>query len=79
MVVANKHEWCIGESRNELKGNIRDIDRLYADGDELAHILNNVKGIPYPASDHNHLDDPVTRGYGFTWYGDIARTIILNL
>jgi len=66
---------------SEYRGSIRDRDlqcavdeidnvvSLYADDDELDCILANISGIP----------QPIKQAYSFTWYGDIVRTIILNL
>jgi len=47
---------------------IEDVVRVYASGDELEYITNVLINIPL-----------TVRGNGIIWYGDIARTILLNL
>ncbi|MFA5102989.1 MAG: hypothetical protein WC525_07525 [Candidatus Thermoplasmatota archaeon] len=45
------------------------VQMLYADGDEYQSILRLVDHMPHSTS-----------GVGrFTWYGDLARTILLNI
>ena len=71
--------WHIGQTLPPIK--IDSVVSLQADGDELEHIVDQYQcggqrantatycySIPMP------MDKPVV-----TWYGDIAKTIIVNL
>jgi len=60
--------WTLSEPKSNLLNLVDIVYSLYASGDELIYILNKISGIPEP-----------NESYEFTWYGDIARTIILNI
>ncbi len=63
------HIWNVGQPTDDLIDMIHSIKVIIAYGDELTYILTNISGIP----------QPINKARSFTWYGDIVRTIILNL
>lgn len=63
-------QWHLDSKHVVLKGDVAadDIHHVIADGHELVYIIHNFKNIPNG------------RKIGiFTWYGDIAKTIVANL
>lgn len=59
--------WHVGEKLN-TKHATHEVKEIYADGDELSFILQNVEGIPRAKGQRS-----------MRWYGDHARFIVANL
>ena len=58
--------WYLGDPFPCQEEKLNEIDFIQADGDELALILRSCDGIPK------------TSGVKQTWFGDMARFIIVN-
>jgi hypothetical protein len=57
------------------KSKIEEVISIYADGQELQHICFKFKNIVML----NIYEGKAPAGFGFTWYGDLAKKILANL
>jgi len=74
LAVTNKNRkknaiWYVGQDIGVIENMAADIEFVSAYGNELDYIISRISGIPKPINNES----------SFYWYGDIARTIILNL
>ncbi len=61
-------EWHVGEKANLLDSEIKNVNIVEADTDELRYIINNMPNVPYNKTKASAR-----------WYGDIAKFISANL
>jgi hypothetical protein len=74
-----KTTWKVGEDRPNIKPS--SVTMISADGKELNHIISlfTVKGLIHPKTS-DVVTIPVTQDrFRMSWYGDLARTIFVNL
>jgi len=63
-------KWYVGQDHNLRAINASDVVAMQADGDELEHIRSMFPGLTCVYTGRHSV---------VYWYGDIARTIALNL